>query len=319
MIRAEIHEVLARAGVEIRSGRMICPRCGDRKLTANTSRGIAKCWGCERFWTTDIDPESKQAWDWATALMTPLAELCKSSLASDGDARMWLLDRGLPIDDLDWIYEQDLGSVPRDLESQLRPHLYRAEQQLAAEIETLKAEIQRLQATQAGSPGRPRKELQLQVQTLTMASIDTQNTFNHLKKNILPLLEKLEWVGAVVYVYRDEEGNVTSLNIRQIASEYTTDDHRSERRVIRIQPRANHRGLFGADDAQYALGEAWSGEVVHPIVVEGEHNLLSLRAHPPLGSAILHPRCRGRRKGRSGYRLPPPPRRGLRRTFGHLR
>ena len=278
MTHAEIYDVLRRAGVEVRPGRMVCPKCEHRSVTASADKGIAKCWKCEKVWTTNPDQKRAQSWDWAAILLTPLAEACKGDIGSDGDARMWLLDRGLPIDDPEWLYEQDLGTIPCDLDRHLPGWIAKAKERLSEEISTFQIQAMGLRAVLENQPGRPKKETQIRIHGLESAAEDAKQAFEHLTTHILPLLLKSEWIGSVVYVYRDEEGVVTSLNVRQISSEYETEDHPYERKVIRIQPRPNRRGLFGVDDAQYAPGEGWGDKVRTPILVEGEHNLLSLRA-----------------------------------------
>ena len=43
-LHSSIYDVLALAGIERTRGKMICPRCQAKKVTASELRGIATCW-----------------------------------------------------------------------------------------------------------------------------------------------------------------------------------------------------------------------------------------------------------------------------------
>jgi len=102
-----------------------------------------------------------------------------------------------------------------------------------------------------------------------------RDAIDHLMKHILPSLMKPEWNGSCVYIYRDENGAHTSLNIRQFAGEGAD---RKNKRVMRVQPRMGKRGLFGMRQALFDVGKGWEPEDRIPeyMVVEGEQNQLAL-------------------------------------------
>jgi len=261
-----IEEILETAGVTIRSGKMECPSCGDKKLTASASKGVAKCWGCGRAWTERGDSRTPER-DWAAYILTTVAEECQQELLINGGALDWLKSRGLPVDDLTWLEENDLGTLPGNLNlPSIKHHAkqlfdeWRADRH--AEIETWKLQLK----------GPNKKSAVAKITAIGEEIIQEEsNLANTLEK--LPVLNFSEWDGSLVYVYRDAKGTPMSLNIRN----WQEEDEARDKKIMRIQPRPNRRGLFGVTDAVYEPGAYW-GKFGRTLVVEGEHNLLSLRA-----------------------------------------
>ena len=262
----DILDVLAAAGVELARGKMVCPKCEARKLTANSTKGIAKCWGCGKAWTVKGATTPPEL-DWATHIVSTIAGECQDHLPKCQIALDWLEHRGLPVEDTRWLSDNDLGAVAWDID--VDAILGGAKILWAKERAQLCTEVDGLRADAKAFTGKRARTLNSDADRKDTVVKDNDAALESIAK-VLPLLRNSAWRDAVVYIYRDAEGNPCSLNLRQIASEP------DEREVRRIQPR--RRGVFGAIDAQYEAGDGWKGEVPALTVVEGEHNLLSLRA-----------------------------------------
>jgi len=262
----DILDVLAAAGVEPAQGKMVCPKCDARKVTANSTKGIAKCWGCGMAWTVKGATTPPEL-DWATHIVSKIAGECQDHLPHCQIALDWLEHRALPVEDTRWLADNDLGAVPWDIE--VDAILAGAKSLWAKERAQLCSEADDLRAAAKSFTGKRARTLNSDADRKDTAVKDNDAALESIAK-VLPLLQNPAWRDAVVYIYRDAEGNPCSLNLRQIASEP------DEREVRRIQPR--RRGVFGALDAQYEAGDGWKGNMPTLTVVEGEHNLLSLRA-----------------------------------------
>ena len=271
----EIYDVLSRAGVVTQTGRMTCPHCAKRNLTASADKGIAKCWSCNRAWTTKFEDEPKtNAWSWDSVLMNKLAEAVKADIEYDQEARMYLVDRKIP-NDLEFFYENDLGTVPCDMESLVREWLPEARHSAGTEVEPHRAFIAEWSEKVSGLRGEPKKKVLAQLELAESFIEQTKSIFERISAN-MKILANPQWNGALCYVYRDAEGLVSSINVRQYLNEYATTDHESERRVIRIQPR--RRGVFGGSSMAFSPGGGWGEDAPSAVIVEGEHNALSLVA-----------------------------------------
>lgn len=265
----EIWEVLAREGVVRTRGKAMCPRCNTKKLSVTTFKGFAKCWGCGAFWSCSSD-KTAPADDWVIFMIGSIGEACQDSLPHDRDALDWLEHRKLPVDDTDWLLDQDLGAVPSDID--ITTITRKAGKMLAEESKRRLAAATEMVRTAKAKGAKACKAAEAKLEALNL-ELDVESVnFDHIVDNILPLLTTAKWDSALVYIYRDQDGQPCSLNIRQYGTEP------NERTVMRIQPRPGRRGVFGALDAQYDAGDSWSGDMPPLVIVEGEHNLLSLRA-----------------------------------------
>lgn len=258
-----ITEILEAAGVEIgHRSKMVCPRCEQRKLTMSVPKGLAKCWGCGAFWTEHGDTKSPER-DWATYIVATVAETAQTELHTSL-AKRWLAGRGLPVNDDLWLEENDLGALPGDLP--IRRIAAKARELFEEWQEAKNAEISKLKKSS-------NRKLAAERTAFIEVEIEAEAEYLENTLKLLPQLNSDDWLNSVVYIYRDASGNPTSLNIR----DWTSEGEERKKRIMRLQPRPNRRGLFGVTDAVYAPGEAWEGKA-RAIVVEGEHNLLSLRA-----------------------------------------
>jgi ribosomal protein L37AE/L43A len=272
---SSIHDVLARAGVEhaqASRGKMVCPVCKQRKVTASESKGIATCWGCEAHWTVTGEESTAPDRDWGTYLLTRIASLCLDHLPACIEARDWLDHRLIPTKSWEWLADQDLGAVPPILP--IKDLVLAGKQLLQDAIGLLQAKQARTMqaATVIPKDLKLLRAAQRECATIDAAIEKEQKEFEHLTQVILPLLLDSKWRNALVYCYRDEDNQPCSLNIRQ----YSTEP--GERTVMRIQPRPGKRGVFGVGEAQYAVGAAWQEGFPPLTIVEGEHNLLALQA-----------------------------------------
>jgi hypothetical protein len=252
----DLEQVLVDAGIEWRRGKMDCPECGERKVTASTSKGIAKCWGCEAFWSVSTSTPEYKAQEWAPWLIGQIASLSRTHLTEKTTTYDWLtLKRRLP-EDLDWLRAQDLGALDTKVD-----YKFIAKQ---ASIKLEAAAQEGLKAAALLTKGK--------AEAITKATdlyTAEREALAHLTQNVIPLLSNPSWGEAVVYIYRDAHGQPVSLNIRKFSSEPET------RKVMRVQPYSDRRGVFAPSETS---GQGWGEDAPELLVVEGEHNLLSLRA-----------------------------------------
>jgi ribosomal protein L37AE/L43A len=265
-----IKDILARAGIEYARGKkMVCPQCKERKVTASP-KGIAKCWGCGAFWTESTEETSPDS-DWAIYLLTKIASKCQTHLLGCIEALDYLDHRQIPINDKRWLLDQDIAAVPPGLK--ISNWVAMADALLKTAISSQQAIMKKImqKVLDEHKNSKVYKDA-LKNCTAMQDKLDRETEeFEHLTQHILPLLLNPKWHNAMVYIYRDQDGQPCSLNIRQFATEP------GERTVMRIQPRSGHRGCFGVDNAQYAAGAGWPKGFPALTIVEGEHNLLALQ------------------------------------------
>jgi hypothetical protein len=273
---SSIFDVLERAGIERHRGKMVCCFCHERKVTASESRGVATCWGCDAHWNADQEAATPPDRDWGIHILTKIAVKCQDHLRTCGPAMDWLEHRRLPINEMDWLLDQDLGAVPNNLTAPMIEGVVRGAKVLLHEaVERLKAKQQVIMGKATSVASRDTKAIraaQKESDVVQLQIDEEQKAFHHLTCNILPLLLNPDWHDAMVYIYRDQDGEPCSLNCRQYKVEP------SERKVMRIQPGTGKRGVFGMGQAQFRAGAAWPAGFPSLIIVEGEHNLLSLAA-----------------------------------------
>jgi Virulence-associated protein E len=264
-----IYDTLAAHGIQRTRGKMTCSQCREQKVTASESKGIAKCWGCGAAWTVSGETLSTDH-DWATYAIGTIASRCQTHLLQCREALDWLEHRRLPIEDKRWLLDMDLGAVP--------PSLYISDvvtqaRHMHAQGESARQEkIKLLHTAAAGKGVKERRAAEAKAEVINAAIDADRKEMEHLTKVILPILTEPFWRNAVVYIYRDADGEPCSLNLRQYSTEPT------DRKVMRIQPHQGKRGVFGVPDAQFEPGDAWKGRIPLLTVVEGEHNRLSLAA-----------------------------------------
>jgi hypothetical protein len=115
-VNRSIAEILTDDGVTIRKGKMVCPKCGKKKVTASASKGIAKCWGCDAFWSENGDA-TPASHDWASYIVSRVASVAQDELPNNQAALDWLAYcRGLPVSNTDWLADNDLGALSGDID-----------------------------------------------------------------------------------------------------------------------------------------------------------------------------------------------------------
>ena len=67
-------------------GKMTCPHCQARKITASESKDIAKCWGCSAFWSLEGEAIAPNG-DWGIYLIGEIASRCQDHLPNCIEAR----------------------------------------------------------------------------------------------------------------------------------------------------------------------------------------------------------------------------------------
>ena len=206
--------------------------------------------------------------------MDRLAEAMKNDIQYDEDAQMYLVDRRIP-NDVEFFYDNDLGTVPNEMEHLLKKWLPEAKASAVADLAVHQEFIALWSEKVSQLRGAQKKKVLGGLEAAENAIDQTRSMFQRISEN-LELLTKPDWRGALCYVYRDPEGLVSSINVRQILNEYQTESHDSERRVIRIQPR--RRGVFGGASMAFRPGSGWNGAAPPSVIVEGEHNRLALMA-----------------------------------------
>jgi hypothetical protein len=227
---------------------MDCPRCkAPKKLTANESIGVAKCWKCNAAWTEN---SGKHLGSWAINLARGLAEQCQNYLPQSDACLEWLTDkRGLP-NDVKWLQAHYLGALPGNLEtssliSRAREHMEQDTDE-ALELATKDAVIKRIE-----------KEHEEQLKRL-----------DRFAEKLNPLQNPM-WKDSVVYIYVDHQFQPISLNVRQYKLERKGDP---QKHCQRVQPVLGKRGVFCPVPEP---GVGW-GHNFPTLIVEGEHNWLSL-------------------------------------------
>jgi hypothetical protein len=185
----------------------------------------------------------------------------------------WIAWRGLN-DSYQWLIEHDLGALI-EMTQHLPNIMTQGKELYEAWVKGKKEEQANLERSASAARGKEKVRLNNALNILIEEMSAEQNAFNHFMNHVLPSLMKPEWNGSCVYIYRDENGVHTSLNIRQFAAEGTD---RKNKKVMRVQPRMGKRGLFGVQQALFDVGDGWRPEDRIPeyIVVEGEHNQLAL-------------------------------------------
>jgi len=260
MSQLAIQTILEAAGVEWRdSGYMVCPRCGDRKLTAshNPAKVVATCWHCHAtFKRRGIT--SRERSGWCSVLVNYIWEQCKAALPSS-PAMTWLVEtRKLP-DDAAWLATRDLGVVPNyiDFASAVRKAREQMREDMDASIASVSGEPQRL-------------KLRKMIWELEIKQ------FDEFTKDTLPLIANQDWRGAVVMLRRDAYGDAASLNVRQWMDE---GSDRKDKKIMTLQPVPGHRGVFcPIMDAGYSWDLKHPRNSILPVIVEGEFNWLALMA-----------------------------------------
>jgi hypothetical protein len=246
-----IEEYLTRLGVDFNAhGKMRCPKCSEDKMTASTKKDIAKCWHCG----LTLVPNRKNVdycLAWHHVVMNRIAEACKNGLTSSSKAYKWLTEtRKLPAD-LEWLRSNSLGvwveTLPlKSLETKAREQL----------DETTKRALASVEVDDDKARGLLNDEHDRQ-----------KKCVDGLFKDTLPKMLEGGLAGWVTYVYENYKGDCTSIHIRKPSAE--------EKMFSTLQPNLGERGLFNPRNYQ---GRHWEKLGLMPLVVEGEHNWLSLLA-----------------------------------------
>jgi hypothetical protein len=246
-----IQEYLTALGVVYHpSTYMICPKCHLEKLTASEKKNIAHCWKCNITLIPDKEfVEYFPAWN--HVVMNEIARLCKLELATRKNAFKWLTEkRHLPAN-LHWLTGNGLGAWPSSIPD-LAPLAFKQ----------LKETTNRVLAGVAADDAKARH--------LIEAEHDKQKeSITEFFGVKLPKVLDGTMAGSVVYVYTNSKDDCVSLNLRQHNLEAN-----GLRCFRRVQP-TPHRGIFNPCIHQ---GTHWNELTLRPLVVEGEHNWLSLLA-----------------------------------------
>jgi hypothetical protein len=168
-----------------------------------------------------------------------LVHLHRRTIAEAAQGDLWnvrgplprLHSRGLPIDDIAWLHENDFGTLPGNLPVS----------RICAKATKLFDEWESDRCAEADAIlkklGRKAK---VKVDEIN-AHIETERDLLEQTCKFLPALNSDEWVQAVCYIYRDATSTPVSINIRQWQSE----DEDRKKKIMRLQPRPNRRDLFG--------------------------------------------------------------------------
>ncbi|MGA2851540.1 MAG: primase-helicase family protein [Terracidiphilus sp.] len=259
MIQLYIQTILEAAGVKWNSGYMVCPKCGERKLTASQdpAKVIATCWSCHAtFKPRGTTSRSRRGW--GSVLIDHIWEQCKARLEAS-PAMGWLVEtRKLPNNAV-WLTNRDIGAVPSYIDIESAVHKAR---------ERLREERDAAMSSAADDP----KTLK---GTAAVWEYESKQLDEFVTKT-LPLIADRQWRDAVVMLRRDAYGDATSLNVRQWQGESAD---RKEKKIMTLQPIRGHRGVYGAKmDAGYSWDLAIPGNSIRPVIVEGEFNWLSILA-----------------------------------------
>lgn len=243
-----IREVLEREGIEW-GGRMDCPRCKQvKKVTANESIGVAKCWKCNATWT---ESGQKIGGAWSNELVQKIAEQCQAHLPNSSRAMEWLTKRRRLPKDVNWLQAHALGAMPKllDISTALRTAKERFEEE-------------RDEAYEACDDEKDRK-----IQEVLFEA--QENRLREFEKTVAKLSDPM-WEDAVVYIYSDGRNLPISLNVRQ----HLLEKGDGTKCCFRVQPVPGRRGVFCPVPV---AGEGW-GKMFPPLIAEGEHNWLTLCA-----------------------------------------
>jgi hypothetical protein len=205
-----ILEVLEKAQVDVRGGgKLICPRCGEKKLSVSRSKGIAKCFAtnCTGFWSAHGD-SAKADEDWATYLVGAVADECQEWLPSCQPALDYLEYRKLPTDPR-WLFEQDLGAVPswlgvEEISTEAR-RLWQQEHRHRLDL------IKDAQLAAQGKGAKAVRAAEAKVERLQEEMDSEEKALRHVLESILPRLSDPKWRDAIVYIYRNAAGRPCSL------------------------------------------------------------------------------------------------------------
>jgi hypothetical protein len=259
MSQLDIQTILEAAGVTWKRGYMVCPKCGEPKLTAshNPAKVVATCWSCHATFKRR-GASSRERGCWGSSLIASIWEQCRRALP-ESPAMNWLVEtRRLP-NDASWLVGNDLGAVPNyiDIESAISRARARFREDREAAMAAAAEEPQRLKPTKA------------------IWEFETER-FEEFTKTTLPLIGASDWRGAVVMLRRDAYGDAASLNVRQWSVEGAD---RKDKKIMTLQPTPGHRGVFcPMMDRGYSWDQKIRRHSILPVIVEGEFNWLALMA-----------------------------------------
>jgi hypothetical protein len=250
-----IREFLAALGVAVRPGSayMFCPKCKAEKLTASDTKNVATCWACNAHFVPGKERE-EEFLTWHHRVMDNIADLCREELATRTYTMRWLTEKRHLPSDINWLTGNGLGALPSELPvNKLR--------QLAED--TLESDMARARAATDDLKKLDRlKEIE-----------ETQKEYieEFFEIKIPAIYRADSIIGAVTYIYTNRKGNCVSINLRP----FYLEEHGQPKTLRRIQPPGSDRGLFNPKVSQ---GTHWEDIGLSPVIVEGEHNWLSLLA-----------------------------------------
>ncbi len=274
-----IYGVLERAGINTSVKKMICPHCDHKSITARSDWGFAQCWHCGTRWSVKGDARSEYR-DWGTYVVAEIARISQNAITPTGEGsfcskmEMWMEDERCLTTDWEWLIEHDIGELV-GVKDHLPAIINRSEQLFIEWLNVKKDQKAKIDELLKSARGKAKTRLTDEFVAIDLEIQLEQEEKKHILETILPRLASPEWNGSAVYIYRDEHGVPTSLNIRQFLAEQSD---RKNKKLMRVQPRTHKRGLFGVRQALMPVGNKWKPEDKVPahIVVEGEHNQLAL-------------------------------------------
>jgi hypothetical protein len=92
MSQLDIQTILEAAGVTWKRGYMVCPKCGEPKLTAshNPAKVVATCWSCHATFKRR-GASSRERGCWGSSLIASIWEQCRRALP-ESPAMNWLVE-----------------------------------------------------------------------------------------------------------------------------------------------------------------------------------------------------------------------------------
>jgi len=249
---SKIEELLTAMGVEWTKGKMICPKCGEKKLTASTTKNVAKCWGCEQVWYPGKEQTGRVSW--ASVILADVVTWAQGYLPRSRPCLTYLRRRLTDYLGAAWFIEHHLGA--RNMGYDVRPAAARAKEIWQAAYD---------QALMAAKSKKDRADVD--------DEFERQKGYleRFVEEKLKPLCSDGFWQEALVFILTNAHGQPLSIKIRQYGEE---KPGKHVKFIYTLQPLPGRGGVF--DFSPYFSG-VWQGRV-STLVLEGEFNWLQLQA-----------------------------------------
>lgn len=249
----KIQQYLTSIGVEWHKGRMTCPKCGKKKLTASTARNVAHCWNPDCYEAFYPSKKHKYQVSWGKTIILSLAAACQRHLESGPDTLAWFNEKRALDCDANWLTNHDVGAFPPNFNFEVL--IAKAKKVLEGDFDKAMAQAK---------DDKDRKKLKVRF----AEEEDVLRVFCESK--LKELCESSLWHNAAVFIYTNAHGDPISLNIRQWKLEKPGD---KKKYIFRLQPVIGRRGVFNPTRYQ---GHSWEHDLA-PLIMEGEVNWLQLQ------------------------------------------